>query len=799
MNLRRLTFSKLLFFVLILSGCAAVATHQLDERFGKPAVIERTLPAPESAVQAAKIPEYFADIKPVADRRCVVCHGCYDAPCQLKMSSFASIDRGASKEKVYDGYRLLAGNMTRMSVDAGSTEEWRAEGFFPVLNERQQTPVANREGSLLYQMLQLKQLHPLPEVDILPDSFDFSLNRKQECAKIEEFDRIREEKPLWGMPYGLPGLPSDEQQLLMSWAETGAKAAFPGIEPDRYPLKIEQWETFFNGTSNRERLVSRYIYEHLFLANLYFDIRDSDVGESRQFYKLVRSRTAPGRAIELIATRRPYDDPGDAFYYRLQRVRSTVLAKQNMPYRLDEARMQRWQQLFYEPDYPVESLPGYEPELASNPFITFGQLPARSRYQFMLDEAGFTIMGFIKGPVCRGQVALNVINDQFWVLFVNPDLIKGDIVAKLAREREHLRLPAEKESTALMPLASWLTYAREEKRYLSAKKEFFLGQFDKGVRMQFDYLWDGDGDNRNAALTIFRHFDSATVRKGLIGKTPKTAWVIDYPLLERIHYLLVAGFDVFGNLGHQLLTRLYMDFLRMEGEYNFLLYLPKATAAKEIEFWYRDKEDNVEAFLQALYSRDYETTGIDYSTDDPKVEFFQRLREQLGPEVIADDIINRRTGSQKPAQYQRTLRDLADVAGLALEYLPEQSLLRLHLANGQYRLVSLLKNRAHTNVAQLFNEEDRLIPQEQTLTVVETVVGAYPNAFFELDESQLQAFVVAVRELNSDADYHRLKSLYGVRRTDPGFWSFSDAVHAQYFREARIDSGFLDYNRLENR
>ena len=39
----------------------------------------------------------------------------------------------------------------------------------------------------------------------------------------------------------------------------------------------------------------------------------------------------------------------------------------------------------------------------------------------MLDEAQFTIMGFIKGPVCRGQVALNVIEDHFWVGFVAPE------------------------------------------------------------------------------------------------------------------------------------------------------------------------------------------------------------------------------------------------------------------------------------------------------------------------------------------------------------------------------------------
>ena len=55
-------------------------------------------------------------------------------------------------------------------------------------------------------------------------------------------------------------------------------------------------------------------------------------------------------------------------------------------------------------------------------------------------------------------------------------------------------------------------------------------------------------------LTIYRHFDSASVHKGAFGDIPKL-WVIDYPLLERIYYSLVAGFDVFGNTAHQLLSK----------------------------------------------------------------------------------------------------------------------------------------------------------------------------------------------------------------------------------------------------
>ena len=54
--------------------------------------------------------------------------------------------------------------------------------------------------------------------------------------------------------------------------------------------------------------------------------------------------------------------------------------------------------------------------MAGNPFVAFAAIPPRARYQFMLDDAGYHVRAFIHGPVCRGQVALNVIDEQFWKL-----------------------------------------------------------------------------------------------------------------------------------------------------------------------------------------------------------------------------------------------------------------------------------------------------------------------------------------------------------------------------------------------
>jgi hypothetical protein len=350
------------------------------------------------------------------------------------------------------------------------------------------------------------------------------------------------------MPYGLPDLSDREYRTLKTWLEEGAGyEARPPLEAGAL-ASIAKWETFLNGETPKEQLMSRYLYEHLFLAHLYFD-----ESAPRLFFRLVRSTTPPGEAIDSIATRRPYDDPKvERIYYRLEPVRTTILAKTHMPYLLNEQRMSRYRTLFLEAEYQVQALPSYEPEASANPFLTFKLIPVKSRYQFLLDEAEFTIMNFIKGPVCRGKVALNVINERFWIVFVNPQSTPLDPTAKfLEREQQNLRMPTEQQSNATA-LTNWLEYSRLEKKYFAGKVKYIQEQLSTPEAISLDLIWNGDGWNDHAALTVFRHLDNATVVKGFVGEEPKTLVVLDYALLERIHYLLVAGYDIYGNIDHQL-------------------------------------------------------------------------------------------------------------------------------------------------------------------------------------------------------------------------------------------------------
>jgi len=740
-----------------------------------------TLPKPPISRAAATASWVAA--KQVFEDRCVVCHGCYDAPCQLKLDSYAGISRGATEQKVYEGTRLKEAPLTRLDIDAHDVAGWRQKRFHAVLPEGTHR---DPQASVLLRMLALKGAHPLPAEPDLTKEFTFTLDRKQTCTDDKHFDSYAKEHPLWGMPYGLPPLSDGERHALESWIADGAPYSEPPALPSPSEDAIKTWEAFLNQPSLKSQLMSRYIYEHLFLASLYFkDLQDSkNAEETPAFFRLVRSRTAPGTAVDEIATRRPFDDPAsEHLYYRLVRRTGPPLSKTQMVYALDRARLALYESLFLKPDYTVAALPAYDSKVGANPFRAFARIPARSRYLFMLTEAEFTLMGFIKGPVCRGQLAVNVIQDRFWVLFQDPDVAwMPDEAAFLASEQPDLDMPAEAGSSSLSVL--WNGYGRAHDRYVKKRNAFLSGH---AGALNVNAIWDGDGRNANAALTVFRHFDNATVVEGLVGPAPKTAWVIDYPLLERIHYLLVAGFDVFGNVGHQVSTRIYMDFLRLEGEANFLMLLPPERRKILVASWYRGTSGSGKERIETELVGFPGTPKITYRTRAPERELFEMLRTRVKG-VLAHRY-------DLPSS-EKSLTQLGAIHGLAASWLPETSFLTVR-DGATTTQFTILRESAHENVAHLFHESAQRLKAEDALSVVPGFLGAYPNALFAVDRADLDGFVTAVAALDSAASYRSLRLRYGVLRNSARFWPHSDLIQRANHELGPIDGGLLDYNHLE--
>ena len=745
-------------------------------------------------------PDYERQIKPLLAARCVSCHACFDAPCQLNLSSFEGIDRGASKAKVYQSARLRNADPTRLGLDAQSTAAWRDKGFYSVTSGVEAKKGGVSQAGLMLDLLTLKKQGPEPDPGPLSKAYDLRTDRDQQCPTPEQSSRYARHFPQGGMPYGLPAVSEAEFSLLASWLTAGApNSPTPPLHPV-YLDRMAEWEAFLNGTTAKQRLMSRYLYEHLFLASFHFSDTDVPPREQR-FFRIVRSRTAPGKPVDVIATRAPFNDPGTIkFWYRIEPTTHTVVSKTHMPYALSAQRMARFQQLFLDADYELKSLPSYHRKTASNPFVAYQDMPVESRYRFMLDDAEFFIRGFMKGPVCRGQVAVDVIEDRFWVVFQSPNsALTMRSSAFLARESASLRLPAE-STTGPGPggLVGWGKYKKSQMQFLMAKQAF-LGESTRGIPVNLDSIWDGDGHNTNASLTIMRHFDNASVMKGLQGEPPKTAWVIDYSLFERIHYLLVAGFDVFGPLDHQVSTRLYMDFLRMDGEFNFLTLLPKAQRIKVRDYWYRNASEDVRDYVYGSQIAFERETDIAYVSDDPRVELMHKLRDKL-QRVWPD---HHDLSTEPDPEVKRAMTALKAVQGRSAAWMPEVSFLAVvetPQADVKPQAVyTLVHDVAHTNVAHLTKEHKRLVPEEDALLVARGFVASYPNALFRVTRSQLPQFVQSVASLAREADYRNLVARWGIARTHPGFWAFSDGL-AQAFKElAPMEAGVFDYNRLENR
>lgn len=743
-----------------------------------------------AAAQAEDI-SYSRDIQPIFTEKCVACHACYDSPCQLNLGSAEGATRGATKKPVYDGTRTQAQPTTRLYFDARGEAAWRQKDFYSVLHGQAS------QAALMARMLELGHSTPLAPNAKLPADLDIGINRENQCPAPGEFDDYAKTFAHAGMPFAVTGLDDQQYQTLQRWLAAGApvEEVAPTPTPDE-ARQVAEWETLLNARGAREVLVGRWLFEHLFLAHLYFD-----GGKSGHFFQLVRSRTPSGQPIDPIATRRPNDDPGTDFYYRLWPIQGVIVHKTHITYPLDDAKLARVNELFFGSDWSTDKVPGYGAQRRANPFETFEAIPAQARYQFMLDNAEYFVRTFIRGPVCRGQIATDVIRDNFWALFQDPqhDLYVTD-AAYRGEATPLLAMPGQFDEIGGL-LSLWHSYRDKRNAYEELRRDAYA---EASVPTWAD-IWTG---NDNALLSIYRQFDSAFVRKGLIGEVPQTMWLLDYPLFERTYYQLVVNFDVYGNVSHQAQTRLYFDLIRNGAEVNFLRLMPAESRTAILDDWYQNS-GKLKMWLDYEDIDDDTPTGLFLPVERAKGSFAAQLLKRYADLNARPDPINRCTTGNcyrpgiDPAlqQAEQALSQLVSrpAAGLkVIDQLPEATLLRVELADGRREVYSVLRNRAHSNVAFMMGEELRYQPGLDTLTIYPSVLTSYPNFMFNLRAEEVPEFVSALGQVKDTAAFDKVVERWGIRRSHPQFWHYFHDLSA-YIRETEpVEAGVLDMNRYQN-
>jgi hypothetical protein len=767
-------------------------------------------PKPEPIDISVQPVSFLEDVKPVLDSRCAVCHSCYNAACQLKLTSYEGLSRGASQIPVY-ATRLKAQEPTRLFIDAQTTEQWRDKGFFPVAgSDEPSTGRENRDGqittndSTMAYFLDAKRRLPVP-------SGEYQAETDLTCAADQkDVRKFLGKHPERGMPFGFPALTQAEDALLNTWLAQGAPGPTPAQQarltaPSAAAAEdIVRWETFLNQDDAKHAMTARYLYEHFFLAHLKLGAADDN-----EFFELVRSTTPPGQPIAIVATVRPYDDPGPGpIYYRFRKIHSTIVYKTHIVVELNDERLARYQELFINtPWLQTPHIVATGDFKGANPFLIYAQIPPDVRYQFLLDHSEYIIRTFTRGPVCKGQIAVDVIQDHFWVLFLDP---QADQVVQhpefLLQQAHNLALPDEKGSNE----AARDTFSDEFRdryfNYYVEKNALYDRVAPQGFAM--NSVWRGNGPIDTPMLTVYRHFDSANVVRGAVGDLPRTMWVIDYPQFERIYYALVAGFDVFGDISHQANVRRYMDYLRVEGELNFSNFMPANDRYTMLSSWYIGVDAAAHVKLEEVITS--RPSRVIFTTDDPKREFVEAvISDHLNPAAgVSLDPINYHpagTFGQLPVSYQ-SRQDLIDgfhalnAPGTGfIRHVTDSDVnviyLRIRGVESEDRFFSIVINRWHDNVNSMFGDNKRLDPSKDTIDFIDGSISAYPNLFFDVSYEELSGFFDMLENYDGTTEYLARYRKYSVNRADPDFWALYDWFQQQLNEADPVQAGLYDLNR----
>ena len=149
-----------------------------------------------------------------------------------------------------------------------------------------------------------------------------------------------------------------------------------------------------------------------------------------------------------------------------------------------------------------------------------------------------------------------------------------------------------------------------------------------------------------------------------------------------------------------------------------------------------------------------------------------------------------------------------------IDQMPEVTILRIETPDGSRGVYSLLRNRAHTNVAYMLGEGWRYEPLKDTLTIAPGVMGNYPNFMLNLKSSEVADFVDAMVQVQpsgnlSDvmaaidptkdaAGFEKIAARWGIRRSNPQFWFYFNDLTAFQRETVPIEAGALDMSRFEN-
>ena len=686
----------------------------------------------------------------------------------------------------------------------------------------------------------------------------YNLGKTQCVANSNEYSIWKNEHPEGGMPFGCPGLKraseggyaAGEFDIIENWLKKGA----PGPNPQalaahampKDPVTISKWESYLNNPSIKQKLVSRYLYEHLFRARIAFDTVPGE------FYEIVRASNAPGQfPVAEIVTEVPNDAPGNnpnsVFYYRLRKMTDLITIKDHLVWEANDRILDRIQYLFNneQPQWTAATLPDYS---SRNPFLYFEQIPASIRYKFLMDNSKFILENLVRSPVCTGSYATFAMDDNFWVWFLKPD---ADATA-------------QDSGPAAFSTADWDTvndgyrvntdFIRGEYSLIKHNEEY-LTITEKKTRQirpngfRVDDVWDGSclfdtktcapGKNRNAWLTALRHETNGSVIFGGEGGAPMSMFLYNFSNFERNFYSLSLNFKEWGGTNHKLLS--WRDFMhsRIEAQDRFLSFLPEQQRTDVRRDWssgmlgevgvaiYPDRSLGKEqgwkevrkSFLRLLPTSYFEENilaGVrsgdpvfaSINAPDARSTFLssldifvqQRFQDYVGGPSAINSLQKTNNIPQKAStreELEAIMNSVTIRYGFFNSRLPSVSYVRIMPQGWIY---SIIANRRYG--ARNFLTDTLWARKGQTdrdyATIYRGIVGDYPNIFFDIPLEKANEFFNGLLTIQTDTDWLALRSRFMVPKNSDAFWQTVDWYHNWIAQNMPVTGGIFDLREYDN-
>ena len=247
-----------------------------------------------------------------------------------------------------------------------------------------------------------------------------------------------------------------------------------------------------------------------------------------------------------------------------------------------------------------------------------------------------------------------------------------------------------------------------------------------------------------------------------------------------------------------------MNRLRIEGESNFLYFLPFEIREETFDSWYLGSMSK----MVTRYHKTSIETGIDYKTDNYKEEFTLKALDKFGlykdsinyckEEKLSKDVlenIKTKADIEQAFSYLSQTNVASNIIAFDIQYI-NLAHIRIRMNDSEDLMYSMVVNRWHDNVAFMFNEDLRLDPQKDKLNFIEGFVGSYPNIYLDIGEDEILDFFDLLSNYSDDNDeYYEKIEKFSVNRSNNHFWHVYDWFQNKYYESDRLNSGLFDLNR----